>query len=145
MGRVRLTAPPPRRAHVPLGAVMAQLGRRNLHPDQFALLVGRRYNRAKKAVGGDRKSETAISSPQSEGLKTAEKIAREHGLGRATVERAGQFADAIERVKAIAPSIECEVATGTAGMLIAVSRTVRCAAITPPGMCGLRGVRRRAL
>jgi N6-adenosine-specific RNA methylase IME4 len=30
------------------------------------------------------------------------------------VERAGQFADAVERVKAIAPSIEREVATGTA-------------------------------
>ena len=34
-----------------------QLGRRNITPDQFTLLLGRRYNRAKKSHGGDRKSE----------------------------------------------------------------------------------------
>jgi N6-adenosine-specific RNA methylase IME4 len=91
-----------------------QLGRRNLHPDQFALLVGRRYNRAKKVNGGDRKSEAAKSVHQFDGLNTAERIARDHGIGQATVERAGRFADAIEKVKTIVPSIEREVATGTA-------------------------------
>jgi N6-adenosine-specific RNA methylase IME4 len=88
-----------------------QLGRRNLHPDQFALLVGRRYNRAKKQG-----ARTDLTFRQSDGRseQTAAKIARDHGLGTRTVERAGQFADAVERVKAIAPSIEREVATGTA-------------------------------
>src|SRR4029453_82937 len=33
-----------------------QLGRRNLTPDQMSLLRGRRYNRAKRQYGGDRKS-----------------------------------------------------------------------------------------
>ena len=71
-----------------------QLGRRNLSPDAFTLLLGRRYNRAKKAHGGDRKS-----SPQSEDLKTSEAIAVQHGVSRATVERAGQFADAVDKLQ----------------------------------------------
>ena len=53
-----------------------QLGRRNLTPDQHTLLLGRRYNRVKKAHGGDRKSE---SSGQNDHLNTAESIAQQHG------------------------------------------------------------------
>ncbi len=85
-----------------------QLGRRNLHPDQVALLIGRRYNRAKKAHGGDRGNQHTEPRDHFDPLpaeKTAQSIARQHGLGEATVKRAGQFADAIEKVKAIAPSI----------------------------------------
>jgi hypothetical protein len=69
--------------------------------------VGRRYNRAKKQG-----ARTDLTSRHIDGKshQTAEKIAREHGVGTRTVERAGQFADAIEKVKAIAPSIEREVA-----------------------------------
>jgi len=73
-----------------------QLGRRNITPDQFTLLLGRRYNRAKKAHGGDRKSEE--SRDQFEPLKTAEKLAAEHGVSPATVKRAGQYADAVVKV-----------------------------------------------
>jgi hypothetical protein len=74
-----------------------QLGRRNLHPEQFNLLLGRRFNRAKKAQGGDRKSADVISKRQSDALigKTSERIASEHGVSTRTVERAGQFADAV--------------------------------------------------
>jgi N6-adenosine-specific RNA methylase IME4 len=88
-----------------------QLGRRNLHPDQVALLVGRRYNRAKKQ--GARND---LTFRQSDGKleQTAERIARDHGVGTRTVERAGQFADAVEKVKTIAPTIEAQVASGTA-------------------------------
>ena len=50
------------------------------------MLLGRRYNRAKKAHGGDRKSEE--SRDQFEPLKTAEKLAAEHGVSPATVKRA---------------------------------------------------------
>lgn len=56
--------------------------------DQFTLLLGRRYNRAKKAHGGDRKTEE--SRDQNEPLKTAEKLAVEHGVSPATVKRAGR-------------------------------------------------------
>ena len=69
-----------------------QLGRRNLTPGQFKLLLGRKYNRAKKAHGGDRRS-----SHQTDDLKTSERIANEHGVSKATVERSGRAADAIDK------------------------------------------------
>ena len=94
-----------------------QLGRRNLHPDQFALLVGRRYNRAKKAVGAPDGNTNRVQLGNSypiDNVRSSAAIAAQHGLSEKTVRNAGQFADAVERVKAIAPSIEREVATGTA-------------------------------
>ena len=68
-----------------------QLGRRNLTPDSFRLLLGRRYNRIKKNPGRPDKL------PQNEGVKgeTAERLAEEHGVSRATVERAGKFAEEV--------------------------------------------------
>ncbi len=78
-----------------------QLGRRNITPDQFTLLLGRRYNRAKKAHGGDRKSEE--SRDQIDPLKTADKLAKEHGVSPATVKRAGQYAEAIATVEKAIP------------------------------------------
>jgi DNA modification methylase len=87
-----------------------QLGRRNLTPDQFRLLLGRRYNRAKKTHGGDRRS-----TAQSEQLEeTAEQLAEEHGVSRATVVRAGEFAEAVEEVKETQPEV---VAEGEAAIL----------------------------
>jgi len=71
-----------------------QLGRRNLLPDAFTLLLGRRYNRAKSAHGGDRKS-----SGQSAHLKTAESLATQHGVDEKTVRRAGQFAEAVDKLQ----------------------------------------------
>jgi ParB family chromosome partitioning protein len=73
-----------------------QLGRRNLSPEQMSLLRGRRYNRVKLSRGGDRRSE--ISKAQNEPLKSAQKLAEEHGVSRATIKRDGQFADAVDRL-----------------------------------------------
>jgi site-specific DNA-methyltransferase (adenine-specific) len=116
-----------------------QLGRRNLKPDAFTLILGRRYNRAKYKHGGRRERpkkptfdetraalfpeiETAEqqtancdeASAQNEHLKTAEKIAVEHGVSSATVRRAGEFADAVEEVKKSQPEV---VAQGEAAIL----------------------------
>ena len=44
---------------------------------------------------------------QSEGRFTAEKLAEQHGVSRATVERAGQFAAAVDKL-----GLGKEVATG---------------------------------
>jgi len=87
-----------------------QLGRRNLTRDQASLLRGRRYNRAKKPHGGDRKS-----SPQNDDLKekTATKLATQHGVSKATIERDGKFAEAVEKVKAVDPEIEKKIVSGT--------------------------------
>jgi len=78
-----------------------QLGRRNLTPDQRTLLLGRRYNRTKKAHGGDRKSEE--SRGQSDPLKTAEVLAQQHGVSPATVKRAGQYAAAVDAIAKALP------------------------------------------
>ncbi len=97
-----------------------QLGRRNLTADARALLVGRRYNRAKRErfeATSVPHEQTPISViPQSEGWEgvgvaplapepappvrahTADAIAVEHGIGRATVERAGAFAAAADKL-----------------------------------------------
>jgi hypothetical protein len=56
--------------------------------------AGRRYNRMKKAHGGDRKS-----SAQIEHLKTAQTLATQHGVSRATIERDGQYATAVEKLR----------------------------------------------
>jgi N6-adenosine-specific RNA methylase IME4 len=81
-----------------------QLGRRNLTPDAFRLYLGRRYNRAKKAHGGDRRSEE-VSSDQIDHLKTAEKLAAEHGVGQATVRRAGKFAEEVDETPELQQAI----------------------------------------
>jgi DNA modification methylase len=72
-----------------------QLSRRNLSPDNFRLLLGRRYQRTKKkdAFKGNQytKNGEAQNEPQQ---NTAEKLAAEHGVSPATVKRAGEFAQA---------------------------------------------------
>ena len=56
------------------------LGRRNLTPDQMSLLRGRRYNRAKKAQGGDHKSKDQNDTL----INQADRLAKEHGVSPAT-------------------------------------------------------------
>ena len=70
-----------------------QLGRRNITPDQFTLLLGRRYNRAKNRQGG------ATSKRQNVALE----LAKQHGVSDRTVERAGQYAEAIATVEKAVP------------------------------------------
>lgn len=79
-----------------------QLGRRNLSKQDYKLLLGRRYNRTKKGHGGER-----APSDQNDHLKTAEKIAKEHGVGAATVRRAGKFQEAAAKL-----GIEKEIVAG---------------------------------
>jgi response regulator of citrate/malate metabolism len=53
-------------------------------------------------------AETKATVPHFEGrLSTAEEIASQHGVSRATVERAGQFAAAVDKL-----GLGAEVATG---------------------------------
>ena len=75
-----------------------QLGRRNLTKEAAADVIGQVYNERKRVHGGDRKS-----SPQSEDLiqKTCQAVAAELGIGRATVERSGAYAAAIDRLTSV--------------------------------------------
>lgn len=91
-----------------------QLGRRNLHPDAVTLLLGRRYNRQKKTNHDGGKGKSRSGDQIDHHLKTSEKIAKDHGVAPATVRRAGKFAAAVEKAKAVAPDIEAKVASGKA-------------------------------
>ncbi len=74
-----------------------QLGRRNLTPDAFKYLLGRRYNRAKKNQGGTGANQYKSQTHQNDasaGHATADRLAKKHGVSRPTVERAGKFAPA---------------------------------------------------
>lgn len=85
-----------------------QLGRRNLTPDQASLIRGRRYNRQKRQ--GERND---LTSTQIEGKSpTAERLAEQHGVSRATIERDGTFARAVETLKPHVPDIEERVMSG---------------------------------
>jgi hypothetical protein len=67
-----------------------QLGRRNLTKDQWLVAVGRLYNRTKKAVGG--RADRDVSGGQNDHPKTSEVLAKEYGVGEATVRRGGALA-----------------------------------------------------
>jgi hypothetical protein len=85
-----------------------QLGRRNLSPGQLQLLRGRRFNRRKSGWGGRRDR----SKPQLESMKTAEILAREMGVSRATIERDGRYAEAVEQLRDIDPELEHRILAG---------------------------------
>lgn len=80
-----------------------QLGRRNLSKQDYKLLLGRRYNRAKKQ--GERTDLTSGQNVQKS--TTAEKLAREHGVDEKTVRRSGKFQAAAAKL-----GIEKEIAAG---------------------------------
>jgi len=88
-----------------------QLGRRNLTSDQMSLLRGRRYNRAKRQDGGHGNQK---SGDQNDTPKTADRLAKQHGVSAPTIKRDGKFAEAVEKVKAIDPDIEKKVMAGQA-------------------------------
>ncbi len=80
-----------------------QLGRRNLSPEQMSLLRGRRYNRTKRQG-----ARTDLTYTQNEyKLKTSDHLAKEHGVSRVTIERDGQFADAVDQL-----DMQREIASG---------------------------------
>lgn len=83
-----------------------QLGRRNLTPDQFKLLLGRRYNRTKKA--GFKGNQHTVASGQSDQNHTAVRLAEQHGVSEATVRRAAKLAQEVETT----PELKQAVLTG---------------------------------
>ena len=87
-----------------------QLGRRNLSKQDYKLLLGRRYNRAKKSRGAPEGNENASENKVEKvtTLKTAERLAKEHGVTEKTVRNAGKFQAAAEKL-----GIEKEIAAGT--------------------------------
>lgn len=85
-----------------------QLGRRNLTPDAFKWILGRRYNRTKKAKGAPAGNQNrAVQKGQNDPVEsTAAKLAKEHAVSEATVKRAAKFAEEVESVPEIRQAVE---------------------------------------
>lgn len=84
-----------------------QLGRRNLTPDQAALLRGRRYNRVK----GNREDNLVQNAPKGNNCpseSTAEALASEHGVSPRTIKNDARYAAAVETL-----GLGSQVASGT--------------------------------
>jgi hypothetical protein len=76
-----------------------QLGRRNLTNDGRKLLLGRVYNRAKKAEHDGGKGKKRSGGQSDHHLqKTSQRIACEHGVSEKSVRRAGEFQKAVEKL-----------------------------------------------
>lgn len=87
-----------------------QRDRRNLTPDQLALVMGRHFNKAKKPGGKAWRSDL----PQKDAGEgsTRDRLATVYGVSTATIERNGRLAAAVETLKVVDPEIEQKVVTG---------------------------------
>ena len=66
-------------------------GRRNLTNDQRSILRGRRYNRTKKANDGSRGNQYTMAKEEVAVAKTAETIAKQHGVSERTIRSDGKI------------------------------------------------------
>ncbi|NCY04872.1 MAG: hypothetical protein EBX46_04680, partial [Burkholderiaceae bacterium] len=92
-----------------------QLGRRNLTNDQRSILRGRRYNRTKKAHGGQSGNKNAAKNEVEEvstSFPTAETIAKQHGVSERTIRSDGKKAEAIEKLALTNPEAAKAVTDG---------------------------------
>mgnify|MGYP003588248576 CR=1 FL=1 len=81
--------------------------RRNLTPDQLALVMGRHYNRTKKPGGKAwRAGQTGQHHQNDDGGAgdTRARLSADYGVSQPTIERAGKFAAAVETLKAVDPN-----------------------------------------
>jgi hypothetical protein len=85
-----------------------QLGRRNLKPDDRMMLIGRRYNRTKKAASG--RSDRVFSGAQNEHPKTAESLAVQYGVGGSSIRRYGNIVTEAERIMKEEPEVDSKQA-----------------------------------
>ncbi len=97
-----------------------QLGRRNLTPIQKTALLGRRYTSEKQTYGDIQriigtKEKQEFPSPHGEDLgkgKTSLRIAKQVGVGHATVERAESFVKGMDAAEEVLPGISREIISG---------------------------------
>jgi hypothetical protein len=84
-----------------------QLGRRNLSPDDYKLLVGMLYNQRKKAApnpdGKNQHSE--VKGKNCTQPTTAEQVAAETGVSPRTVKSAGKLAAKVEEIQQAEPEL----------------------------------------
>jgi hypothetical protein len=90
-----------------------QLGRRNLTDEQRAVVIGRLYKTVKKEPHRPTKEGNGLNlSPFSGSHATAWAIAKQVGVGQATVRRAEKFTDAVEALQEVSPQAAERVLRG---------------------------------
>ena len=94
-----------------------QLGRRNLSPERKKFLLGKEYESTKLAVGGQPGNCNPVKRcAQNEHIasekRTCERLAKEHGVGHATVQRAEKYAKGIDAAEEAVPGAQEEILTG---------------------------------
>ena len=94
-----------------------QLGRRNITDEQKTALIGEAYKAQKLSQGNhaERGSDGKYLSALNEHLggRTAEKIAKDFGVGKETVKRAEQFLDGLNEAEKVSPGIKETVLSGS--------------------------------
>lgn len=94
-----------------------QLGRRNLTFQQKKYLIGKQFEAEKHRQGTNSqyvqaKSEKCQLGTFQNSVDTAERIAKENGIGRRSVFRAEEFAKAVDIADEIEPGIRSEILAG---------------------------------
>jgi len=123
-----------------------QLGRRNLTPDQLSVLRGRRYNRQKKAASFEKGKSGNLSGRPSAAKarekqggkscppdKTADSMAKQHGVSPRTIKNDGKYAEAVEKATEVSPDLPRRIAEGKAPPRKAVVDAARMAESNPEG------------
>lgn len=89
-----------------------QLGRRNLTKSRHKYLIGQRYEYEKLAYVRDENGRFAPSAQNEhsvEATKTCERIAKEVGVGQATVRRNGKYSKGVDIAEKISPGIREDI------------------------------------
>jgi phage N-6-adenine-methyltransferase len=104
--------------HVKIWMIENQRGRRRLTDFDNMKFRAMYHELLNKGRGGNRGNQHTVAKPQNEGLpepkseSTAEKVGREFGVSRATVERDVQTMRAVEAIKPQVPDIEDRMRAG---------------------------------
>ena len=105
-----------------------QLGRRNLSKEQQSYLRGKQYHAEKKTKGTHNQYVQAGSEkPQNEvshSHNTAARLAVEHGVSKATIERDAEFAKGIDEIKEVSEDAAGRILCGKAGTNKAVIQNI---------------------
>ncbi len=93
-----------------------QLGRRNLTPEQKKYLIGKQYEAEKETQGGNHGNQHTLAAKCQLGTlptaDTADRIAKENGIGRRSVFRAEAFSKAVDIADEVDPGIRYDLLSG---------------------------------
>lgn len=99
-----------------------QLGRRNLTDEDRTIAMGDLYEARKNTNGGNRGNQyTVVAVPQSGDVankpkSTSETIAKELGVSKNTIERAGDYAKGFHAIQDVSPEAADKIRSGKSGL-----------------------------